>query len=188
MYLQQSVIPVEERGSSSIKGTQYMVEQLTTLFRKHNIESIFDAGANDCAWQHLTIANLINYYAGDHNPIMVDIARSYGINAIVHDVRVDSFPTVDALFIRDVAIHLNNSNKKLMIQNWLDSKIPWILMTHINDISENKDFEHTDDEFPFAAINWKLPPWNFPEPIDFVVDLWPGSQRYMALWHRDQLC
>lgn len=188
MYFQSGVLPVEERGASSTKGTQYMVSQLPELFKKHNISSIFDAGANDCAWQRMMITKLIDYSAGDHNPVMVDIARASGIDAIVHDVRTDPFPKVDALFIRDVAIHLNNANKRLMIQNWLASGIPWILMTHIDNISENKDFEHTDDEFPFAEINWKLPPWNFPEPVDFVVDLWPDSHRHMALWHRDQIC
>lgn len=190
MYLQESVIPVEERGASSFEGTRYMLEQLPDLFRKHNITSLFDAGANDAAWQVQTLAKLIKYSAGDHNPRMVELAKAASpeLDIVVHDIRKDSLPIVDVLFVRDVAIHLNNRNKRLMIDNWLRSGIPWILMTHINNIQENKDFEHHDTDFPFAEINWKLPPWNFPEPIDFVVDMWPDSYRYMALWHKDQIC
>lgn len=187
MYFQESVIPVEQRESSSIKGTAYLVSQLPALFKKHNITSIFDAGANDSAWQKDTLTKLVKYSAGDHNPIMVELAKKSNIDSIVHDVRIDPLPNVDALFIRDVAIHMNNYNKKLMIQNWLNSNVPWILMTHIDNIQENMDFEHADDKFPFAEINWKLSPWNFPEPVDFVVDLWPNSYRYLALWNRSQI-
>jgi hypothetical protein len=190
MYFQESVLSVDQRGASSMHGTTYMLAQLPTLFKTHAITSIFDAGANDCAWQIHTLAKLIKYSAGDHNPRMVEIAKASTpeLDIIVHDVRTDPFPKVDALFIRDVSIHLNNANKKLMIQNWLDSSIPWILMTHLDYATENKDFEHNSTDFPFAEINWKLSPWNFPEPTDFVIDLWPGSHRHMALWHRDQIC
>lgn len=195
MYFQDSVLSVDQRGASSLHGINHMMSQLPALFDKHNITSIFDAGANDCAWQKFTLATIIKYSAGDHQPKMVDLARANGINAVVNDIRKDPFPAVDALFVRDVAIHLNNANKKLMIQNWLDSNIPWILITHTDIIFqaldvpfENKDFEHTDTEFPFAEVNWKLPPWNFPEPTDFVIDLYPTSRRHIALWHRDQIC
>lgn len=190
MYFQESVIPVTERGSSSIDGTRYLLEQLLPLFKKHNIVSMFDAGANDGAWQVETLAKIIKYSAGDHNPKIVEIAKASNteLDIIVHDIRKDPLPSVDVLFVRDVAIHLNNQNKRLMIENWLRSNIPWILMTHIDNISTNTDFEHTPNEFPFAEINWELPPWNFPKPTDFVVDLWPNSHRYMALWHRDQIC
>lgn len=189
MYKQSSVLPVEERGFSSVSGTKYLVNQLPNLFKKYAITSIFDAGANDCAWQALTLDKMIRYFAGEHNALMVDIAKkdNPNINVIVHDIRHDPLPNVDLLFVRDVTIHLNNYNKQLMIDNWLRSDIPWLLMTQINTQAPNEDFDHADNQFPFAEINWKLPPWNFPEPIDFVVDLWPGSNRYMALWHKDQL-
>jgi len=190
MYFQDSVSPVDQRGASSMYGTAHMLSQLPALFKNHSITSIFDAGSNDCAWQIQTLAKLVNYSAGDHNPKMVAIAKASNpeLDIIVHDIRTDPFPNVDAVFCRDVAIHLNNYNKRLMIGNWLKSGIPWILMTHIDNPNENKDFEHTDTEFPFAEINWKRSPWNFPEPTDFVIDLWPGSCRHMALWHRDQIC
>lgn len=50
MYFQESVIPVTERGPSSVEGTSYLMDQLVPLFKKHNIASMFDAGANDATW------------------------------------------------------------------------------------------------------------------------------------------
>jgi hypothetical protein len=189
MYKQFTAPPVENRGSSSIQGTEYLRSQLPELFKKHNIKSMFDAGANDCAWQYPTMHNMIEYSAGDHNVAMVRLAQQQfpDLNIIQHNIVVDPFPSVDVIFLRDVAIHLNNYNKKLMLKNWLQSNVPWILMTHIDNIGENKDFEHSPLQFPFAEINWHLPPWNFPKPTDSVVDLWPGSFRLMCLWHRDQI-
>lgn len=197
MYRQDSVEPVDSRGFSSIEGTNHLCSQLPALFNKHNIVTMFDAGSNDCAWQMQTLAKMLRYSAGEHNPIMVELAKASNpdLDIVVHDIRKDSLPDVDVLFLRDVAIHLNNNDKQQMIRNWLRSDIPWILMTQVDIIIEaegvlfkNKDFEYNDFEFPFAEVNWKLPPWNFPEPTDFVTDLWPKSRRYMALWHRSQIC
>lgn len=189
MYKQTVIQPVDKRGSSSVEGTEFLVSQLPSFFAKHNITSIFDAGSNDCAWQIQTLKTFVSYSAGDHNPLAVTEAQNLcaDLNIRVHDIRHDALPSVDALFMRDVAIHFNNANKVLMIQNWLNSSVPWILMTHNEYVNENVDFEHTEHEFPWAATNWTIAPWNWPQPVDFVYDLWPNSENWIALWHRDQI-
>lgn len=189
MYKQTVIQPVDRRGSSSIAGTEFLVSQLPAFFAKHGIQSIFDAGSNDCAWQIPTLKTFVKYSAGDHNILAVEEAKAICADVDIrqHDVRYDPIPMVDALFMRDVAIHFNNANKSLMIQNWLNSAVPWILMTQNQDAIQNLDFEHQEDEFPFAAINWTRAPWSWPKPVDFVYDLWPNSLTWMALWHRDQI-
>lgn len=193
MYNQDSVLPLEQRGSSSLTGTEILRKQLPELFKKYNINSMFDAGANDAAWQAVTLANTILYSAGDRNPIMVKIAKTAHphLNIIIHDITVDPLPQVDLLFVRDVAIHLNNQGKRDMINNWKSSNIPWLLITQLNYAEQNLDFEYSQDHFPFAEINWLLPPWNWPEPIASVVDTMPelpNSTRVMGLWNRNQIC
>lgn len=188
MYSQTVVLPVEQRGSSSILGTEHLRSQLPALFEKYNISSMFDAGANDAAWQAVTLTKLIKYSAGERNHIMVDIAKSSypDLDIRVHDVTVDALPQVDLLFIRDVAIHLNNHSKREMIQRWKESSIPWILMTQLSYATENLDFEYSPDHFPFTEINWLLPPWSWPTPTESLSEM-PGATRYMSLWHRDQI-
>lgn len=187
-YLQGSALPVEQRGSSSIEGTALLCSQLPALFERYNIRKLFDAGSNDCAWQRETLAKMVEYYAGEHNPIMVDLARENypEINIIVHDMLRDPFPLVDCLFMRDVAIHLNNAEKRIMITNWLNSQTPWLLITQQLHCTENLDIVKHPDVFPFAHLNWQIDPWNFPEPTDQVLDM-PNGGRHMFLWHRDQI-
>jgi hypothetical protein len=200
VYDQDSVIPVEKRGSSSVKGTTHLRQQLPALFNKYNIKSMFDAGANDAAWQAQTLVHMIEYHAGERNSAMVDIAKQHSpeIDIVVHDMTQDTFPTVDLLFVRDAAIHMNNFYKRRLITNWLSSSVPWLLITQIDHCVINQDFDQIPGEWHCADVNWKLDPWNFPTPIDWVEDLEPESiqqlapnqriQRLMCLWHRDQIC
>ena len=199
MYDQDSVIPVEERGSSSVNGTSYLRSQLPQLFDKYGIKSMFDAGSNDAAWQAQTLAHMIEYHAGERNPAIVDIAKKHSpeIDIVVHDMTQDPFPMVDLLFVRDAAIHMNNFYKHALITNWLNSNIPWILITQINNCAVNTDFKQVPGEWHFANVNWYLAPWNFPPAHDQVEDLTPDAiqkqgthiklQRLMSLWHRDQI-
>lgn len=193
-YLQSFAIPVEQRGSSSIAGTANLCQQLPELFARHNIKKIFDAGANDCAWQQQSLANIVGYSAGEHNPLMVAVARSNfpAIDIIEHNILLDDFPLVDCLFIRDVAIHFTNDQRRVMITNWLASGTPWLLITQQSYITENLEASYLPGGVPFADLNWQIAPWNFPNPTDSVVDertivpdIQPG--RFMFLWHRDQI-
>ena len=189
MYSQITVLPVEERGCSSITGTEHLRSQLPALFAQHNISSMFDAGANDAAWQAVTLPKIVKYSAGELNATMVAIAKSTypDLNIVVHDVTVDTLPQVDLLFVRDVAIHLNTKSKYEMIQRWKESSIPWILMTQLSYATENTDFEYLPDRsVQFVNINWLLPPWSWPEPVASITEI-PNGDRYMSLWHRDQI-
>ena len=50
-FYRQSIQPKNsDRGFSSYDGTQYLRNNIIKLFEKHSIQSIFDAGCNDCGW------------------------------------------------------------------------------------------------------------------------------------------
>lgn len=172
-------------GASSVEGTAELRLHLIDLFKKHSIRSIFDSGSNECNWMCL-IANYVEYHGGDISQAMVDYARTKNPNLdiVLHDITTDPLPCVDCLFSRDVAIHLNNRDKKRLWHNWYGSGIPWILTTNCDYCKENIDFEYQENKFPESTVNWQIAPWNFPPPIDKIQD--QGSSRFMALWHRDQ--
>lgn len=182
-----SFLPLHERGSSSLDGTAQLWSQLPNLFSRHNIKSMFDAGANDAFWQMQTIAKHVSYSAGDHDLFAVARAKkSYpDLSIQIHDMTHDPFPNVDLLFVRDVTIHMNNFYKRRLLQNWLSSSMPWLLTTNISDCRENLDKDQSPGDWYFAPINWLLDPWSFPEPIDQAKDF--VEQRFMCLWHRDQI-
>jgi hypothetical protein len=179
-------------GASSIDGTHNLRNLIDTLFKKHNIRSIFDAGCNDCGWMlRLIDLSKVKYQGGDISLAMVaDIWRwQPKLDVQVHDATTDPLPTVDLLFVRDVAIHLNNQDKRKLWQNWIASDIPWILITHNLEIKEgietNEDFEY-GSTLPHASANWEMEPWSFPPPTDIIWE-YGENGRALGLWHRNQL-
>ena len=175
-------------GASSVTNTSNLRIRIGELFTTHNIKSIFDAGCNDCGWMsHLIDSTKVDYCGGDISLAMVaDVWRRHPeLDVQVHDATTDPFPAADLLFVRDVAIHLNNQDKQKLWQNWFDSNIPWILITHNLEVSENFDFEYSEQPFPFSSANWNFSPWNFPTPVDLVSEYSPND-RSLGLWHRDQ--
>lgn len=177
-----------EHGASSKAGTAELRDKIVELFDRHNIRSIFDAGCNDCNWMQI-ISQYVDYHGGDISLAMVaECWRQWPeLDIIVHDVTTDPIPEVDLLFVRDVAIHLNNKDKLSLWKNWMNSSVPWILITHNRkEVVVNEDTKYMRKQLPFAAADWELAPWNFPPPTDFVEEYKPGG-RCMALWHQDQL-
>lgn len=175
-----------DRGGSSMEYTKKLRQEFPEFLKKYNICSMFDAGCNDCSWMSTLITNL-DYHGGDISlPMIHDLQNRHPtLKVIHHDITTDSLPLVDLLFIKDVTIHLNNADKKKVIQNWLASGIPWLMVTH-DEFEVNKDFDYADG-FPFAFVNWQTEPWNFPKSTDCIYEL-GSAGRCMALWHRDQLC
>jgi len=173
-------------GASSVAGTVKLRDQLVELFNRHHVKSIFDAGCNDCNWMS-RVSEYVEYHGGDISLGLVsDTWQNHpGLDVILHDITTDPIPMVDLLFVRDVAIHLNNEDRLKLWENWFNSGIPWILITHNVDHGQNQDIEYSTQQFPFSFVNWQLDPWNFPSPIDSVYEYEPGG-RCMALWHRDQ--
>lgn len=172
-------------GASSIEGTAQLRENIIALLKKHQIKSMFDAGCNDCNWSQF-LAESIAYKGGDISLAMIAHVwdqRSW-LDVRLHDATTDPFPNADVLFVRDVAIHLNNQDKMKLWNNWYSSTIPWILITHNLEVDTNSDFEYSN-QFPFSPANWEITPWNYPAPVDHVWEYGPNS-RSMALWHRDQ--
>jgi hypothetical protein len=149
---------------------------------------MFDSGCNDCAWASRWEDSIL-YSGGDISLSMVSEAWNNfpHLDVILHDATTDPFPAVDVIFSRDVAIHLNDGDKKKLINNWLLSGVPWLMITQDETVDENRDFEY-DDRFPLAPVNWCIRPWNFPVPVDRVYEIKNSARgRCMALWHRNQI-
>ncbi len=176
----------QSRGGSSIIHVEKLIVKLLPLFSKHNIQTMFDAGCNDCRIG-IGISPPITYFGGDISAAMVADSwiKRPDINVVLHDVTSDTLPDVDLLFIKDVTIHLDNSDKRKIIQNWLSSNIPWIMVTH-DEFENNSDCDYNNG-FPFAFVNWEKHPWNFPKPTAVIYEVGDAG-RCMALWHRDQIC
>jgi len=179
----------ENRGASSIEGTQKLRDELPELFSRYGIKSMFDAGCNDCTWAS-RLESSIDYHGGDISLSMVaSVWNTYPhLNVVLHDVTSDPLPDVDVLFVRDVTIHLNNVDKINLLTNWLNSNIPWLLITHDEYETQNQDIDYSQVNFPVVGVNWNLSPWNFPTATARIYEFYKDeSGRCMALWHQDQI-
>jgi hypothetical protein len=179
----------EDRAASSLEWTQKLRDELPQLYARHGIRSMFDAGCNDCSWSS-RLENTIDYHGGDISlPMVASVWKNYpDLDVILHDITTDPLPQVDVLFVRDVTIHLNTADKQRVLRNWIDSWVPWLLVTHDEYEQQNRDFKYGEDHFPLGWVNWRLAPWKFPAPTDQIYEVdRDESGRCMALWHRDQL-
>ncbi len=181
-------VPLHERGSSSMEGTAVLRSQLSKLWPKYNIQKIFDAGSYDAAWQVQTIAKEVQYSAGEINPELVALAQhgNPGLDIVKFDITEDSLPDVDLLFVRDLTIHLSHDQKNKVVQNWLNSKIPYLLVSHNPSTLHNQEIDLSGSVFPFADVNWQLLPWNWSAPLEILWEIGPNG-RSMSLWHRSQI-
>ena len=182
-----------DRCASSRKETSQLRDDMVALFEQYNIKSVFDAGCNDTAWAR-ELNTYVKYSGGDISPGPVAEAWNWrsDLDISIHDCTTDPFPSVDCILSRDVVIHLNQADRQRFINNWLSSRVPWLLVTQQREVIKNQDFEYSEDRLGESQINWQLPPWSWPEPreiIQEVVDTIPGKAigRCLALWHRDDI-
>lgn len=188
-YTSAKQSPEPRRGASSIEFTKTLRLMVPPLFKKYNIISMFDSGCNDCTWASRW-EDSIKYSGGDISLSMVSEAWNNfpHLDVRLHDATTDPFPNVDVIFCRDVAIHLNNQDKRKLLNNWISSQVSWLMITHDETLTSNRDFEYSVDSFPLAPVNWCIDPWNFPPPKDSVYEIKDSDRgRCMALWHRDQI-
>lgn len=176
----------DDRGASSIPGTEILRSQLPKLFEQHNIQSLFDAGCQDCEWAHL-LSKFVEYHGGEINPDLLQAAKSKhpDLDVVKFNMLTDQFPHVDLLFVRDVTIHFSDVEKKTFLKNFKNSSIPWLLITHLPNESVNTDIV-SDMLIRTAFTNWCLSPWNWPAPQAMAWEVGPNG-RSMSLWHRDQI-
>lgn len=170
--------------ASSLEGTKTLVKDLVGIFNKYQIKSIFDAGARNAHWQHQTIAKHVKYSAGDIDLYCVKHAKYIDpdLDIFEFDITKDIFPDVDMLLVRDVTIHLDTTDKQKFFNQWLNSNVPYLLISHAPYEKQNLEIDYNSGIFPFASVNWLLPPWNWPSPIDSI----PDCGRTLSLWHQTQ--
>jgi len=177
-------------STSLESGYIQRLPDLLNLFKKYNINSIFDSGCKDRHWtRHIDFTdNNINYIGGDISLFHVGRASVLfpNITVLHHDCTSDPIPHVDLVLSSDVMIHLSNEDKLKFLKNFISSNIRFLLVTD-SGISGNGNLSPDyRDECPFAHVNWSKSPWNFPDALEVIVDN-QQTDRSLKLWHRDQL-
>jgi hypothetical protein len=177
---------------STFEYTTELRSELPIIFKKFSIKTIFDAPCGDFNWMRYVLKeNDLNYIGGD---IVAPLIESLNENFrdsktfFIHiDLIQEKFPKSDLMICRDCLFHLSFQDTKLLLENFIDSKTPYLLTTtHIfTERIKNKDIKTGD----FRPIDLFSEPYHFPKDVIYRIEDWkaPEQKREMCLWTRDQI-
>lgn len=119
---------------STLENTESIRNELPKIFEKYKIRSMLDAPCGDFNWmQSVTQNSSIKYIGGDIvKPMTEKNQAQYGNKdtSFVHlDLTKNSLPMVDILFCRDCLFHLSYQDIEKVLENFLSSKITYLLTT-----------------------------------------------------------
>ena len=179
-------------AGSTIEYTENLRNKLPELFEKFSVQTIFDAPCGDFNWMSYVLKeNNLNYIGGDIvAPLIEDLNLKYKNNTtkfIDIDSIKDKFPEADLMICRNCLIHLSFRDMKHVLENYIDSNIPYMLTTTYlkTDNFQNKDIKtgHLRPVDLFAS------PFHFSKDVYFRIEdgRHPRPNRDMCLWTRQQI-
>ncbi|MDC3077480.1 class I SAM-dependent methyltransferase [Flavobacteriales bacterium] len=178
---------------STLKATENIRKELPKVLLTHKISTVLDAPCGDFNWMKYLLPNIdINYIGGDIVKEMVDLLNSKytseKVKFIKLDLRNNSLPHVDLLISRDFLFHLPYKDIYNVLENFINSKIPYLLTTtHKNkDNFKNRNLQSGE---VFRKIDLFSHPFNFPTSPLARFDDWvaPAAEREMCLFSREQI-
>lgn len=182
--LWQSTESVSGKGSE-IAAAKNLLRQLPVLLKKYDIKTITDAPCGDYNWtQHLDYK--FEQYTGiDIVEKLIETNKKYEtdcIKFVTEDIINCKLPQSDLILCRDCFIHLTFEQINEALKNFKNSKSKYIL-TNTYDINSNTDVLTGQ----FRKINLLIPPFNFPKPLEIIVED-NQDKKLIALWKLEDLC
>ena len=157
---------------STLKFTENTRIELPSLFKKYNINSILDVACGDFNWMKEIVHNL-DYYKGiDIVDKLIEKNNSkYKVNDKVEfetcDI-IDNFNIegkFDAILAKDVLVHFPNDSVLKTLENFKNSGIKYLILTHFDEIDLNSNINSFGQWRP---INFTLKPFKMGAPLDIV--------------------
>ena len=179
--------PESVSGSgSNLAQTGRIRTALPALLARHGVRTLLDAPCGDFHWMQHVDLDLACYIGGDIVQALVDrdnAAYGDGVRRFVRlDLICDPLPDADLLLCRDCLVHLDYARIHQVMANIRRSRIPLLLTTSHRRHETNVDKLTGQHRF----LNLQRPPFNWPEPIDLLVEDVPSAQRdsgkVLALW------
>ena len=174
-------------GGSTLAATAELRAELPHLISDLNIKTLIDAPCGDFNWMSRTDLQLQRYIGGDVVPALVEhLNGKYGNEVrefVVIDLTQDELPEADALFCRDLFLHLSFADIDRIMGNFLRSRCSYLVASTYPDVKVHFDIATGD----VRRNNMLRPPFNWPRPIRQLSDNADElMDRRMGVWHRDQ--
>jgi len=194
MYLRRKKRGENVSGpGSSLEETAALRKSLPGLFQTYGVKRLIDVPCGNFFWFQHVNHDLKSYKGYDivkevieeDNRRFADEVHSFEVmNCLDGDLGA-----ADMILVRDLLIHFSNDDIFRFFKNLQQSDITYILTTSYRETEKN---EKVETGMP-RPVNLCLAPFNFPEPLDFVLeesrnfDARYYNSRGMALWRLDDL-
>lgn len=177
---------------STLAATENLRKELPNLFERFNIHTVFDGPCGDFNWMPLVLDKYkINYIGGDIVDKLIEKNQyRFGSECIAFkkiNLAKDPLPKADLMICRDCLFHLSYKDTLAVLENYLNSDIPWLLTTTYEN---DHKFDNSDIESGhFRLIDLFSKPYFFPKNYHYKIDdyLTGDNPRFMILWSKDQI-
>ena len=180
-----------ESGSgtgSELRATGNVRDRLPTLLARLGAESLLDAPCGDWNWMQHVGLPVKRYFGLDIVPSVIEqnSARfgSADRKFIVADLTNDTLPRTDVILCRDFLVHVSFQDAALVLENFRESGAAWLLLNTYPEILHNRN-QFTGGRW--RRLNFCLPPFQFPEPMDVIPDGGDVDPSQLGLWQLQDL-
>ncbi len=171
---------------STISATVGIRLRLPDLARQLGIRSLVDAPCGDFLWMREICGGFERYVGIDIVPELVAVNNrlfaSDRVSFVVADITADPLPPGDAVLCRDCFIHLSTALIWKALRNFKKAGYRYVMLTQNDPVKEYREIVTGG----CRAINWRLPPFSFPRPIETILEN-TGDGRLVAIWESSSL-
>lgn len=152
---------------SDLAQTVTIRRELPKLIQELGVKTFLDAPCGDWYWMRETSLSVEHYIGVDIVEAMIEKHNvNYGSPSRIFqclNLASDSLPKADLIFSRDCLVHLSFEDALKIIANFKKSGAKYLLATTFMDRTKNNDLVGKDNFW--RALNMRLAPFNFPEPL-----------------------
>ena len=132
--------------------------------------------------QYIDLAG-IEYFGVDIVPAVIAANQMKferpGVSFVVADLTHDTLPAADAVICRDCFVHLSYQDISSVLANFRRTGANWLLL---NTFPETRWNRNQFTGIRWRRLNFQLPPFNFPDPVEALSDGGEGNPCQLSLW------
>ena len=180
-------------GGSNEVSTNIFISELRDFIIESKVTSLVDIPCGDWKWMSKVDLNNINYIGCDVVPDLIKsnnkIFKKPNVNFLVKDLIKEDLPQSDLIIVRDLLVHLDDSDIVECLYNIKKTNYKYIGITNYPNLEENKkrllgDYLRFGDKW--RAINLTKEPYNLPEPTFNLSDnndlASIDKGKYISIW------
>ena len=173
---------------SELRATDNIRRCLPDLLSRLDAQSVLDAPCGDWNWMRHIDLPIKDYYGVDIVPRVIEgnELRFGGEHRqfTVSDITRDALPRADVILCRDCLVHVSFQECSMILENFRSTGATWLLLNTYPEVRRNLN------QFTgkcWRRLNFRLPPFEFPEPVEMFPDGGEIDPSQLALWRLQEL-